>query len=460
MIFSSLPFLFLFLPIVLALYYVVPERGKNLVLLAASILFYAWGEPVYVVLMLLSALWNYVLGLDIGRSQGQGKKVRLVLALAVDLLLLGFFKYYGFCVETVNQLLGLSLPVRTLALPIGISFYTFQTISYLVDVYRGTVQAQRSFLKFAVYITMFPQLIAGPIVKYADIAAELEHRQVSLACLWNGMPRFLKGLAKKVLLANNLGLVYTTIQGLGERSVLTAWVGIAAYTLQIYFDFSGYSDMAVGLGRMLGFTFDENFRHPYVSRSVTEFWRRWHISLSSWFRDYVYIPLGGNRVTVGKHVRNLLIVWGLTGLWHGASWNFVLWGLYYGVLQLMEKYLLGKRLQKLPAAVQHVVTMVLVMMGWVLFSNTELAAALTYLGELFGFGAVGLVDTAGLYYLGSNLLLLGMGGLCASEIPGRMAHRLSQEKPVPMALASGGAVLLCVAYLVYSSYNPFLYFRF
>lgn len=460
MVFSSLYFLFLFLPVVLAAYGLAPQGLKNVVLLGASIFFYAWGEPVYVALMLFSAALNYVFGLDIGLHQGWARRGKLILALAVNLLLLGFFKYYVFCVDTVNQLFRLSIPYRALGLPIGISFYTFQSLSYLVDVYRGKVEAQRSVIKFALYLTMFPQLIAGPIVKYSDIETQLDRRRVTAERFGTGMDRFVRGLAKKVLLANQLGLVYTAAQTAQGRSVLTAWVGIFAYTLQIYFDFSGYSDMAIGLGRMFGFTFSENFDHPYCSGSVTEFWRRWHISLSSWFRDYVYIPLGGNRVARWKQVRNLLVVWGLTGLWHGASWNFVLWGLYYGLLLLAEKHLLAGRLEALSPALRHGLTMLLVMIGWVFFSSTALPEALGYLGNLVGIGARGLIDRAGLYSLRSNGILLALGWFAALPGPGRRFRALTKRRPAAAVALDAALFLLCMAYLVSNSYNPFLYFRF
>ncbi|MDY2627027.1 MAG: MBOAT family O-acyltransferase [Lachnospiraceae bacterium] len=460
MVFSSLYFLFSFLPLVLCVYFLVPEFLKNIVLLLASIFFYAWGEPVYVVLMLFSAVFNYVIGLDLDRTKGYEKNVLLIFAVGVNLLILGFFKYSGFCIEIINSVFRLSIACRELALPIGISFYTFQSLSYIVDVYRGKVKVQRSLLKFALYLTMFPQLSAGPIVQYSDIEAQLDDHRVTSVRFGKGLDRFIQGLAKKVLLANNLGMIYTDIQGLEQRSVLTAWIGILAYTLQIYFDFSGYSDMAIGLGRMFGFSFNENFRHPYISCSVTEFWRRWHISLSSWFRDYVYIPLGGNRVSLWKHIRNIMIVWMLTGLWHGASWNFVIWGLYYGILLMMEKFLLGERLEGIPQGVRRGITLLLVMIGWVFFSNTNLSDAFSYLRNMVGWGTKGFIDTAALYYLRSNLILLVVGWFAAGPAPGRWFKSLTETKPWLAIAADTALFILCLAYLVYSSYNPFLYFRF
>ena len=355
MVFSSLHFLYIFLPAVMLAHLIVPRRFRNGVLLAASIWFYAWGEPVYVGLMLFSVAWNYLTGLQLSvRTRKAARRATLVGAVAVNLAVLGFFKYYGFLVRTLNGALGLRLPDYQLPLPIGISFYTFQALSYVVDVYRGTTRPQGSLVDFATYITMFPQLVAGPIVKYTDIEAQLRKRGATLAQLGQGLERVILGLSKKVLLANNLGLLADAMRASPRLSVLSAWLGAAAYALQIYFDFSGYSDMAIGMGRMLGFAFAENFDYPYRARSVTEFWRRWHISLSSWFRDYVYIPLGGNRVGVGRHLLNLLAVWLLTGLWHGASWNFVLWGLYYFLVLMVERYLLRGAEQRFPHALNRV----------------------------------------------------------------------------------------------------------
>ena len=461
MVFSSLNFLFIFLPVVLLAHAIAPKRWKNPVLLVGSLWFYAWGEPVYVVLMALSIGYNYFTGLQIaGRKPGFRRRRALIAGVAVNLAVLGFFKYYGFAVDTLNGLLGLRLARRTLALPIGISFYTFQALSYVIDVYRGKVKPQRSAVDFAVYITMFPQLVAGPIVQYADIEKQLGDRGVSLQKFGQGAERLVQGLAKKVLLANNLGALHAAVQAMPGRSVLTAWLGAIAYAMQIYLDFSGYSDMAIGMGKMLGFNFLENFDYPYLSRSVTEFWRRWHISLSSWFRDYVYIPLGGNRVGRGRHVLNLLIVWMLTGLWHGASWNFVLWGLYYGALLILEKYALGKALERLPGWAARLYTLLLVLVGWVIFSNTDFARLGAELGGLIGVGAAGFADAAFLYHLRSNLPLLLIAGVaCTPALRTRLVKGMF-DRPV---LAAGLTLLLFLAstaYLVYGSYNPFLYFRF
>ena len=330
MLFCSIVFLFTFLPITLLTYYLVPRKAKNAVLLIFSLIFYAWGEPVYIFLMILSILFNYFSGLDLARKEGKKKAQRrsLTVTILVNLLILGFFKYYGFVVMNLNEVLPFEIPYRELALPIGISFYTFQTLSYIIDVYWGNVEVQVNLIDFGTYVTMFPQLIAGPIVRYKDVEEQLRKRQESLPKFGQGASLFIVGLAKKVLLANTIGAVYAEVTALPESSVLTAWIGCAAYTFQIYFDFSGYSDMALGLGKMFGFDFPKNFNYPYLSKSVTEFWRRWHISLGSWFREYVYIPMGGNQVPVPRHILNLMIVWMVTGLWHGASWNFVVWGVY------------------------------------------------------------------------------------------------------------------------------------
>ena len=462
MVFSSIVFLFVFLPVVLALYYVVPAiRWKNVILLAASIIFYAWGEPVYIVLMLLSILFNFVMGLELERlrEDSRRKKLNLIFTVIVNLCILGFFKYYGFLLGSINSAFHFHIPYRELALPVGISFYTFQTLSYILDLYRGDIKVQKNLLDFALYITMFPQLIAGPIVRYVDIQEQLESRVISWHKAGVGAEYFIKGLAKKVLLANTAGAVYTSIQGLGGeyQTVVTSWIGILFYTMQIYFDFSGYSDMAIGLGKMMGFQFCKNFDYPYTSRSVTEFWRRWHISLGTWFREYVYIPLGGNRVSVAKHIRNILVVWALTGLWHGAAWNFVLWGLYYGVFLLLEKYLWGRYLERLPGWVGNLYTMFFVIIGWVFFSNTDLGAGLAYLGSLFGVGVAGFANATTLFYLKSSLLLLVICIVCSRPWAYRWYKRVAGQRPVAAAVINAVLLLLSIAFLVYDSYNPFLY---
>lgn len=468
MIFSSLVFLFTFLPITLLLYYLVPRKGKNLVLLLCSLVFYAWGEPVYIFLMVISILFNYFSGLDIARKAGKRKAMAksLISAVAVNILILGFFKYYGFLIENLNAVLPFEIPYRNLALPIGISFYTFQTLSYLVDLYRGNVKVQTNLINFGTYVTMFPQLIAGPIVRYADIEGQLNNRQETASKFGQGAVCFLVGLGKKVLIANTIGVLYSEVAALPgtEVSVLTAWIGCLAYTFQIYFDFSGYSDMAVGLGRMFGFEFRKNFNYPYISRSVTDFWRRWHISLGSWFREYVYIPLGGNKVSVPRHLLNLLIVWFLTGLWHGASWTFVVWGMYYGFILIIEKYMTGRLLEKLPEVVRIIYNMLLVMIGWVIFFSPDISEAVSYLGRMFGVSAAGFADRQALYLMKTNWMLILAAIIGSTPVVHRLTGILlyDEEHPRPgiCAVLYGAIFVLSVAYLVAEAYNPFLYFRF
>lgn len=468
MLFSSIVFLFTFLPAVLVLYYLLPERFHNPVLLLASLIFYAWGEPVYIFLMLLSILFNYFSGLDIARNLTDRRlaKRSLIFNIVVNIAILGFFKYEGFVLDSLNAVLPVHITYHPLALPIGISFYTFQILSYIIDVYRGNVKVQKNILNFALYVTMFPQLIAGPIVQYADVEEQLVNRESSWDKFGVGCMYFIRGLAKKVLLANTSGMIFTEVTGLGKGnvSVLSAWLGAFAYMFQIYFDFSGYSDMAVGLGKMFGFEFCMNFNYPYIAKSITEFWRRWHISLSSWFRDYVYIPLGGNRVSKSRHIFNLMVVWFLTGLWHGAAWNFVAWGLYYGIILIIEKYILSPVLDKLPSVVRHIYSIVLVVIGWVLFFSPSLGGAARYLGMMFGAGAHGVADRESLYLLTTNLVLwiiLIIGSTPLTDV--RYQHML-RRKNWNTTLLNGivYAVLfiLCIAYLVTETYNPFLYFRF
>lgn len=466
MLFSSIVFLFTFLPIILILYYLVPRPMKNVILLFGSLLFYAWGEPVYIFLMIFSILFNYICGLDIARNlkDPAAAKRSLIFTVAVNLCILGFFKYEGFVLDSLSAVLPIDIPYRAMALPIGISFYTFQILSYIIDVYRGHVKVQTNLLDFALYVTMFPQLIAGPIVQYADVDRQLHVRKESWGKFGEGSMFFIRGLAKKVLLANTIGMVYTEVAALapGKVSVLSAWIGCVAYAFQIYFDFSGYSDMAIGLGKMFGFEFLKNFDYPYISQSITEFWRRWHISLGSWFREYVYIPLGGNRVPVIKHLRNLLIVWFLTGLWHGAAWNFVAWGLYYGLILILEKYFLSRVLERLPAVIRHIYSLVLVLIGWVFFFSPTLGGAVDYIQLMFGVGANGLVDSEGLYLLTTNLLLLILLVIGSTPIVYRAYERVmaGRGKILANCVVYAAMFLLCIAYLVTETYNPFLYFRF
>lgn len=468
MLFSSIVFLFTFLPAVMILYYLLPVRFRNVILLLASLVFYAWGEPVYLFLMLLSILFNYFSGLDIARNlqDKRAAKQSLVFNLIINLAVLGFFKYEGFVLDTLNGILPVHISYHALPLPIGISFYTFQILSYIIDVYRGNVKVQTNLSNFALYVTMFPQLIAGPIVQYADVDEQLASREISRTKFGEGSMYFIRGLAKKVLLANTSGMIFTEVSGLAKDNiaVMTAWLGAFAYMFQIYFDFSGYSDMAIGLGKMFGFEFNMNFNYPYVSKSITEFWRRWHISLSSWFRDYVYIPLGGNRVSKIKHIRNLLIVWFLTGLWHGAAWNFVAWGLYYGVILIIEKYLLSPVLDRLPDVVRHIYSIVLVVIGWVLFFSSSFGQAADYIRVMFGAGAHGFADRESMYLLTSNLILwliLIFGSTPLVHF--RYEHMLRSKKwntTIINSVVYAALFIVCIAYLVTETYNPFLYFRF
>lgn len=470
MLFSSITFLFVFLPVTLAVYYLAPAQMRNLVMLAASLFFYAWGEPVYIILMLLSILMNYYCGLDIDgkRNSPQLARRSLIFAVAANVLVLGFFKYYGLIMETVNGTLPVDIPYRVLPLPIGISFYTFQALSYIVDVYRGEARAQKKFTWFASYICMFPQLIAGPIIRYVDIEEQLRQRSFGIVKFGRGAMFFIRGLAKKVVIANSIGTVYEQVMQLpvGTVSVLTSWVGCLAYAFQIYFDFSGYSDMAVGLGKMFGFEFRRNFHYPYVSKSITEFWRRWHISLSTWFREYVYIPLGGNRCGGQRNMVNLILVWALTGLWHGAEWNFLLWGLYYGVLLILEKHVWGALMDRLPGVIQHIYTFVLVMVGWVFFFSPDLGSALDYIGMMFGMGASALADRQAVFLLTTHWLLFLLCILGSSSIGWTIlrafmeSYKKGRTQRIMSCVIYMGIFLVSVAFLVTETFNPFLYFRF
>ena len=457
MLFSGIPFLFYFLPAVIILYYLLPDRFKNGLLLAVSLVFYAWGEPKYVVLMIFSILAYFLYGLAIEKSSH--KKLWLTASILTGALLLGIFKYCDFFIDSFNGIFGTSLPLLRLALPIGISFYTFQCMSYTIDVYRGDTRAQRDLVSFGAYVALFPQLIAGPIVRYVDVEKELRRRSHSFDNFLQGLPRFLIGLGKKVILANNLGLLTELYRQSTDKSVLFAWLYAIAFTLHIYFDFSGYSDMAIGLGRIFGFRFPENFDYPYISRSVTEFWRRWHKTLGGWFRDYVYIPLGGNRVSKARWVVNILAVWMLTGLWHGAAWNFVVWGLFFALLLIVEKWV--PSMQKLPGWVRHGYVLLAVIFSFVIFNAGSMAQAGYDLAAMFGIAGLPLSSQAAYYYLRSYgpVLLLSMVGatplpkLLLRQIPGKITAVLQ-----PVAL--GLLVLICTAYLVDGSFNPFLYFRF
>lgn len=479
MVFSSLVFLLLFFTASILLYYAVPFRFKNAVILLSGILFYAWGEPIYVVVMLLSTMIDYCAGLVMNRFEGRKvpRRICLIVSVVMNLGLLGVFKYSGFIAENVNLIAGRELidiahmnffgldflPMNLL--PIGISFFTFQSMSYTIDLYLGKIKVQKNPITFAAFVTLYPQIVAGPIVRYDDIAAELDSRRIDLDLIYDGIVRFITGLGKKVLLANGIGQLWETASACapGELSVLTAWLGIIGYTLQIYFDFSGYSDMAIGLGKMMGFHFPENFNYPYLSKSISEFWRRWHMTLGAWFRSYVYIPLGGNRKGMARTVFNLAVTWLLTGIWHGASWNFILWGVLYGVMIILEKLFLGKLLEKLPAAVGWLYTMLLVVLGWVLFASANLSSAFGYMGAMFGGSGV-LCDNTALYLLLNYGILLVIGIFAATDAWKILTERLSARLPSVVGYATPvlkiGVLLLCIAYLSDAGYNPFLYFNF
>lgn len=466
MVFSSTIFLCVYLPLVLLGYYICPKKGKNLFLLIVSLIFYAWGEPKYVFLMIFSILVNYVFGLLMDKHRENKKRLKLMLVISViiDLGLLSVFKYTDFIITNINSAFGAGFDLLNIALPIGISFYTFQAMSYTIDVYRDDVRVQRNLIDFGMYITMFPQLIAGPIVRYSDVQDQLAERNVTAADFSEGIMRFVVGLGKKVLLANQMGAVWTQIYALGgDISALMAWTGAAAYTFQIYFDFSGYSDMAIGLGRMFGFKFPENFRYPYESVSITDFWRRWHITLSTWFKEYLYIPLGGNRRGLARQALNLLIVWTLTGFWHGAGWNFVMWGLYYFAILFIEKLFLLKALDKLPRLFRHAYALLLIVIGWVIFASDDVSVMLPYLGSMFGAnGALGGMDV---YTLLTRAALMVICCVASTELPRRLlvtaAGKMNEKAAFTVKSVLTLALLaLSVVFLIGDSYNPFLYFRF
>ena len=461
MLFSSIPFLYYFLPAVVLLYFLAPRKLKNAILLLFSLAFYGWGEPKYVFLMIATIGVFYGCGLAIGKANAQTwKKVWLITSVAVGLGLLAIFKYADFFIENFNAATGISVPLLRLALPVGISFYTFQSLSYTVDVYRGNVPVQRNPISFGAYVTLFPQLIAGPIVRYSDVVKELDGRVHTWEDAMLGIRRFLIGLGKKIILADNFALLVSLFRQSNEKSVLFYWIYAIAFTLNIYFDFSGYSDMAIGLGRVFGFKFIENFNYPYLSKSVTEFWRRWHMSLGSWFRDYVYIPMGGNRVSKPRWFLNIFTVWMLTGFWHGAAWNFILWGLLFAVLLLIEK--LVPAIQKLPDAVKHIYVMLLIVLSFVLFNAESLAQAGGDFAGLFGFAGLPAVTNEALYYLRSYGLLFLVGFVGATPVVKNTALQIGETKigAVLEVLLMIGILLVCTAYLVDGSFSPFLYFRF
>ena len=464
MVFSSLVFMFAYLPITLLIYYIVPRRGRNIFLFFINLVFYGWGEPKLVFLMLFNILFNYLGGflVDKFRSDQRKKKLFLILTCILDIGILAVFKYTGMITETLNMLPFLNIPELEISLPIGISFYTFQTMSYVIDVYRDDAPVSKNFINFGTYVALFPQLIAGPIVRYRDVAYQLTHRRETLEQFSKGVKLFLVGMGKKVLIANQMGILADSLLAENAQSgVLGTWVGIIAYTFQIYFDFSGYSDMACGLGNMLGFEFLKNFNYPYISKSITEFWRRWHISLSTWFKEYVYIPLGGNRKGVKRQIINLLIVWGLTGLWHGASYNFILWGLYYGLLLILEKFILKSFLDKLPTALQHVYTMIIVIIGWGLFYFTDIAQLGAFLTNLFNFGN-GICSGNALNLIISYLPLLIAAAAASTPLGARLYSGIKDKSWawMPETAYCAAVLVISTASMVNQSYNPFLYFRF
>ncbi len=479
MVFSSLVFIFVFLIGTLTVYYIVPKWAKNTVILASSLIFYAWGEPVYIVVMIISTLIDYFAGLIIWKF-GSNKHIRrlcLIVSIVMNLSLLFIFKYSGFIARNVNALAGSTVfdPAKTYflgidflplnILPIGISFFTFQSMSYTIDMYRGEIEVQKNPINFGAFVTMFPQLVAGPIVRYTDISKEINSRRVNIDMLYDGVVRFITGMGKKILIANSVGQLWDTVLAYDRSgtSVLTAWIGITAYTLQIYFDFSGYSDMAIGLGKMLGFNFPENFNYPYLSKSISEFWRRWHITLGAWFRSYVYIPLGGNRKGMARTVMNLAVVWLLTGIWHGSDWTFILWGVLYGVLIIMERLFLGKLLDRLPDWVCWIYTMLFVMLGWVLFASPDISTAFSYMGNMFGSSGI-LADDRAMYLLKNYAVVLIFGIFAATDAWKIIVESAERRFPAAVHWATPfcktAVFVLCTAYLVDATYNPFLYFIF
>ncbi|MEG1547668.1 MAG: MBOAT family O-acyltransferase [Clostridia bacterium] len=467
MLFSSITFLYVFLPVVLLLYFAVPKAAKNYVLLISSIIFYFFGEPVYVLLLLLSSASDYLHSLAIEKRRGTKKaKAVLISSIVINLAMLCFFKYADFIIGIINTVLSTSIPLINVPLPIGISFFTFQTMSYTIDVYRGRVHAEKNIATLATFVCLFPQLIAGPIVRYTDVAAELKNRRSTLDGIADGIRRFVFGLGKKVLIANAMGELCAIFRDSQDKSVLFFWVYAVAFMLQIYFDFSGYSDMAIGLGRIFGFSFPENFDYPYMARSISEFWRRWHMTLGGWFRDYVYIPLGGNRVSTAKWVRNIFVVWLLTGLWHGASWNFVMWGLMFGILLMIEKLWLGKALERCGEVIRHIYVLLLLALSFVVFNADGLGGAISDVGGLFGAGGLPAVSFETLYFLRSYAVLLVLALIGATPLLKRVVERINAStwgkrfmavaEPVSIVVL----LVLVTAYLVDGSFNPFLYFRF
>lgn len=466
MVFSSIVFLYIFLPIMLLLYFIVPSKFKNAIMILASLIFFAWGEIRYIFIMLLLAVMDFFCGKKITQYYDNKKKklLYLLIDVIVNLLILFFFKYADFIISNINTITGLSIPLLNIPLPIGVSFNTFQSLSYIIDVYRGTVKCEKSFYNYLTYTTLFPQIIAGPIVRYETVDEELETKNISLENFSIGMKRFIIGLGKKVLIANNVGALWNTIEigNYSELSMLFAWIGIIAFALQIYFDFSGYSDMAIGLAQIFGMKFDENFNYPYISRSITEFWRRWHITLSSWFKDYIYIPLGGNRKGLAKQIRNILIVWFLTGAWHGASWNFILWGVYFGVILILEKLLLLKLLEKLPKILRHLYSIVLILVGWAIFAFGDLEKVVNYIKAMFTNNII--INQEALYYFKNYIFIIVIGIICCIPLWKKLKEKIDSKNSKILEFATSlgyvAILILSTASLVTDTFNPFLYFRF
>ena len=468
MVFNSIYFLFAFLPLSLILYYISPKKIRNYTMVLISLVFYAWGTPEYILLLLFSILFNYITGIEIQHFQDEdrpgGAKFMMIAAVVVNLLILGFYKYYGFLIGTINSIAGLKISAPNLPLPLGISFYTFTVLSYVFDVYRMKVPAQKNIGKFALYVSFFPKVISGPIVQYTDLEEQLSDRKMIPAKFGFGLNMFIVGLAKKVLLADNLGVGFAAITAMENMSAATAWLGLILYAFQLYFDFSGYSDMAIGLAKMFGFNLDKNFDYPYLSSSVAEFWRRWHISLGAWFREYIYIPMGGNRCSKGKVIRNFLVVWALTGLWHGSSWNFVLWGFYHCGLILLERFVLKDFLEKVPKAIRVFFTALMVFFGWSFFFTSSLGESFHFIGQLFGMGGLGFLDATAKYYWSGNIILLILSVIGATPISRGLHQQLTYTKGNKvMVLSLIGYVallILSIAYMVGATYSSFLYFQF
>ena len=480
MVFSTSIFIYLFLPITLIIYYLAPKKGKNLIILLSGLLFYSWGEPIYVIVMLISTMIDYFAGLIMNHFEGRKapRRICLIVSIVMNLGLLGIFKYSGFIAENINAIAGTQiidinnmnffgieyLPMNML--PIGISFFTFQSMSYTIDLYLGNVKVQKNPISFAAFVTLFPQIVAGPIVRYDDVAKELDDRSITIDLIYDGIIKFIIGLSKKVLIANSIGALWTSVKAtdIANVSVVSSWLGILAFTFQIYFDFSGYSDMAVGLGKMMGFNFPKNFDYPYLSKSISEFWRRWHITLGAWFKSYVYIPLGGNRKGMARTIFNLAVTWFLTGVWHGASWNFILWGTLYGVVIILEKLFLGKLLDKIPDIFGHIYTMLLVILGWVLFDTADLPTAGAYIAKMFGFGGGAFIDSTAMYQIATYGITFIICIIGCTNLP-KLAVEALKKKSAVLVNYGGIAVMtgmfiICAAYLVDQTYNPFLYFNF